>query len=364
MERLNWHLADELSRVADVQVIAPKGSKALRPPRVDMIEVPLKPLGTFLIAATLSAVRAVRTWRPDIVLAGSGLTAFPVWIAACFGDARTAAYVHGLDLAVDHPLYRLFWRPALRRMQCVIANSRASADRARQLGIKESAIALVHPGVDYAATVPSQAQVEAFRHKAGLEGQRILLSVGRLSARKGLCQFVTHALPAIVERHPSSVLLVVGDAPHDALRAKAQPPEAIRAAARAAGVESNVQFMGVVTDPQCLATIYRCADVHVFPVRELPGDPEGFGMVSVEAASFGLPTVAFATGGVGDAVRDGVSGRLVRPGDYEAFAERVSELLAESVEIRTTAREFASEFAWPAFGRKVIEALVLSQGAE
>src|SRR3546814_12930756 len=66
--------------------------------------------------------------------------------------------------------------------------------------------------------------------------------------------------------------------------------------------------------------VYKAASAHIFPVREIPGDPEGFGMVAVEAAAHGVPTIAFATGGIVDAVAEGESGRLIRPGDYGAFA--------------------------------------------
>lgn len=44
--------------------------------------------------------------------------------------------------------------------------------------------------------------------------------------------------------------------------------------------------------------------------------PENFGMVAIEAAAHGLPTVAFATGGIVDAVKDGVSGYLVESNNY------------------------------------------------
>ena len=44
MERLNWHIADELSRYAQVQLIGPEGSSALRPTAVQVTEVPLRPL--------------------------------------------------------------------------------------------------------------------------------------------------------------------------------------------------------------------------------------------------------------------------------------------------------------------------------
>ena len=57
MERLNWHIADELSRRAQVQVIGPRGAAALKPANVELNEVPLRPLPRFLSASAWRALR-------------------------------------------------------------------------------------------------------------------------------------------------------------------------------------------------------------------------------------------------------------------------------------------------------------------
>src|SRR5690606_16356516 len=75
MERLNWHIARELSAWSDVRIIGPEGSANLAPPGVSVDEVPLRPMWKFLIRALIVARRIARQWRPDFVLAGSGLTA-------------------------------------------------------------------------------------------------------------------------------------------------------------------------------------------------------------------------------------------------------------------------------------------------
>jgi len=371
MERLNWHMADELSRHAEVRIVGPAGSAAVAPATVAVDEVPLKPLWKFLVHAQWRALRVARAWRPNVVLAGSGLTALAVWLAARASGARAAVYVHGLDLAVGHPVYRCLWRPALCHMDHVIANSRPTAALAQGIGVEPGRIGIVCPGVDlpanamtpaYNAAEPhapthvragdGEAGVMGFRQRHRLGSHPLLLSVGRLSTRKGLREFVTHALPRIVAVWPDTVLLIVGDEPKQALHAEAQTPESILVAAKAVGVDGHLWFLGVITDYAELGAIYRTSDVHVFPVRHIPGDPEGFGMVAVEAAAHGLPTVAFAVGGVPDAVAPGASGWLAAPGDYEAFAGHVIEALASGASTVTaeTCRRFAERFAWPLFG--------------
>ena len=346
MERLNWHLADELTHAYEVTVIGPDGAAAQVPAGVTAIEVPLRPLWRFLLLAGWRALRAARRSRPDVVLAGSGLTAPLAWLAARLSGARCAAYVHGLDLVVPHAVYRALWLPALRRMDRVIANSRATAALAGRAGVPRERIGIVHPGVDLPQ--PDPPARARFRARHGLGDAAVLLSVGRLTARKGLREFVAEVLPQIVARRPDVQLLIIGGVPAQALFAEAQTPDSIRAAAAQAGVGGHVRFLGNLPDAD-LADAYFAADILVFPIRELPGDIEGFGMVAVEAAAHGLPTVAYATGGVVDAVADGESGALLAPGDADGFAAAVLRLLAQPMPPGRV-QGFAGRFAWPCFG--------------
>ncbi len=329
MERLNWHIADELSRHADVRVIGPTGSAVQRPEQVAITEVPLRPLWRFLLASGWQAWRIARAWQPHIVLAGSGLTAPAALIAARAVNARACAYLHGLDAAVQHPVYRALWHPAIRRMHTIIANSQHTAKLAQAVGVTAQQIQIVHPGVQMPDAPQPTAALQAFRQCHGLGDARILLSVGRLTERKGLREFVQHALPTIVQAAPDTLLTIVGDAPTDSLLAGVQTRASIQAMADAAGIGQHLRFIGVITNPTELACAYESATLHAFPVRSLPGDPEGFGMVAIEAAAHGVPTVAFATGGIVDAVAEGQSGCLVAPGDYPALAEATLRVLAD-----------------------------------
>lgn len=358
MERLNWHIADELSRHAQVQLIGPSGSAVQRPAAVPVTEVPLRPLPRFLLASARQAVVVARQFKPHVVLAGSGLTAPAAWLAARASGARAHVYLHGLDAAVQHPAYRAVWHPAIRRMDGVIANSQPTAELARNLGVAAEKIRIVHPGVTLPTAPQSPAALQDFRQRHQLGNKRLLLSVGRLTTRKGLREFVQHALPAIVQAAPDTLLAVVGDAPADSLHASVQTRASIQAVADAAGIGQHLRFLGVITDPQELACAYESATLHIFPVRHLPGDPEGFGMVAIEAAAHGLPTVAFATGGIVDAVTEGESGHLVAPGDYPSLAQAALQMLADGPGAwQTRASAFAAQFAWPTLGKRMLEAL-------
>lgn len=361
MERLNWHMAEQLSRHADVEVIGPTGASALAPSHVHVHEVPLKPLWRFLLAVQVVSLWHALRWRPNIILAGSGLTALSVRLAAWITGARAVAYVHGLDIVAPHWVYRRLWLPALVRMDRVIANSRATATLAQGAGVDPSRIGVVHPGVDLGISQCGPTLVEKFRDRYQLHDRVVLLSIGRLSGRKGLREFVAMCLPEIVMRYPSTILLIAGAEPGQALNASSQSPESILAVAQEQGVSDNVRFIGAIDDAEAAAA-FKVANVYVFPVRELPNDPEGFGMVAIEAAAHGLPTVAFAAGGVADAVADGKSGWLITPGDYPAMSQAIIKVIESAPALQSSAQIFARNFSWPLFGQRVMDELICREG--
>ena len=360
MERLNRHLAEQLAARGEVTVVGPAGIAAHAPDGVRVIEAGRGALWRFLSGALWQGLRSARRFSPDVVLAGSGLTAPMAWLAARASGARAAVYLHGLDVTVGHPLYRLVWHPFLRRMDRVVVNSSATCGLAEGIGIAPERIRIIPPGVALPEPIDETERLHLrrmCRQRHGIGEGPVLLSVGRLTSRKGLLEFVRDVLPLIADKWPHVQLVIVGDPPDDALAARAQTPRQIREAAHRAGVEDRLHFLGRIDDEE-LESVYLMADIHVFPVQEIPGDPEGFGMVAIEAAAHGLPTVAYAAGGVVDAVADGVSGRLVPPGDSAGFADRVIELLQRPLPIEPMLA-FAAGFSWPAFGDRLAAALGL-----
>lgn len=350
MERLNWHLADELSKYADVRVVAPRGASVNSPKAVRVEEVPLRPLWLFLTMITLRGWVQARGWRPGSIVAGSGLTALPAWLIARLIGVRSVVYLHGLDVEVQHPIYRMLWYPILRRMDLAIANSHATARAAHSIGIKNDRMVVIHPGVELPPDDRDLQALDALRVELDVTNRPVLISVGRLSARKGLREFVSEALPQIASEHPNVVLLIVGEEPRDALKAPYQTRKSILEAAGRSGVKHCVKFLGSVTEYERLSQLYRLANVHVFPVREISGDPEGFGMVAVEAAAHGVPTVAFRTGGVPDAVADGVTGKLIDVGNYGEFAQAVASEIARGEIAGEACVRFGARFSWGRFG--------------
>ena len=354
MERLNQHLLQELERTYEVHLVGPAGAKdyVLHPERARTC--PPRPVSAFLACAAVQGMRLGRQERPGLVIAGSGVNAPPAWLAAKASGARWMVYLHGLDLVASHLAYQRVFLPVIRRADAWLVNSHATARLADAAGLDGARVHLLHPGVEIPGTPACADQIRAWRDSRGFGERPLLLSVGRLTKRKGLREFVIHALPAILAAHPDTVLGVVGEEPHAALSAATVGVEMLREAARANGTDPSLRILGRLSDTQ-LGLAYRAATALVFPVLDTPDDIEGFGMVAIEAAAHGLPTVAFAVGGVPDAIAEGVSGYLIGPGDYASMASRLIALVSHGPGAgdRGHCMAFASRFAWPQFGTRL-----------
>lgn len=359
MERLNWHLADGLASYSRVHIIGPHVAQSEMPHCERLLGAPLKPLWLFMLLSLIRSVFHAILFKPDVVIAGSGLTAPLVLIASRISGAKSIAYIHGLDLTVKSRIYQTAWIPLIKKMDRIIVNSTPTSSIVKDKGYPKDRIFLVHPGTQIPAEFKTDAELLQFKQKYELQDACILLSVGRLVERKGLREFVSLILPAIVKAVPQAKLAIIGEEPLNSLATTIQSIESIHEAAQNAGMENNVIFLGRV-DENTLVTAYQAASVHVFPVKESKTDPEGFGMVAVEAAANGLPTVAFEVGGIIDAVKHNVSGYMVKANEFTNFATATIEAIENQKQLRASTIAFSKEFSWEKFAKKIKHTLTFS----
>lgn len=178
----------------------------------------------------------------------------------------------------------------------------------------------VMPGIESRSSVVCNGLALAEREPPPIPTKPpLLICVGRLTEAKGF-DLAVAALPRIRARHPGARLLIVGDGPaRDAL--------GLEAARR--GVADAVELPGWVAPSRVPATLER-ATVVIVPSR----GPEAFGLVALQAGQAGRPVVAARRGGLQEVVRDGITGTLFEPGDSEALASAVIELLDDPDRLR------------------------------
>ncbi len=265
------------------------------------------------------------------------------WLAsACrLLGLRTVIYVHGEEISTvdgyDPDRHRR--RACLHNADAVVTVSRFTQDMlVGMMGVLPAKITLIPNGVDLTRFAPRPRR-EDLMARYQLAGHRVLLTVGRLSARKGMDR-VIDSLPALLRDMPDLIYLLVGDG---SIRADLQ------ARAEALGVRHAVVFAGAVSGGE-LADHYALADVFIMANRTMPdGDTEGFGIVFLEANACGIPVIAGSAGGSVDAVTDGVNGLLVDGANPHSIVAGVTRLFADSdlrARLRTQGLAAAARSGW------------------
>lgn len=358
MERLNYHIYLELEKKFLVSIAGPVGCQNFLSLQTPFTAFPPRPVSLFLLSSFYLTYRLAVKEKPDLIIAGSGVTAIAALVAGRRIGAKVMTFIHGLDILFPQPIYQALFLPAIRSCDNILVNSCHTANLAHQKKIDTHKIKILNPGV----SLPNEAELTVnpieFKKSFSIDRNRILLlSVGRLTKRKGLPEFIQYCLPKIVREFPDTLFIIIGAEATDALSKQSNETTKIQQAIYETTLENHVILLGQVSERE-LTNAYIASDLLIFPVLDIPGDVEGFGMVAIEAAAHGLPTAAFAVGGVIDAVDHGKSGWLVNYGDYKLLSQTIINYLknintGKNSVTKSTCQNFAKYFAWDKFGERL-----------
>jgi len=206
---------------------------------------------------------------------------------------------------------------ALRRARTVFTISRFTRQVLIDQGVDSERIVLVPPCADPTKCDPSK--VKEPLCAARLAGKRILLTVGRLTRRKGQ-DMVLQALPSLLQDHADLHYVMVG---------QGEDESRLRAMSAELGIEDRVTMVTDASEEES-AWFYKNCEVFVSPNRTLAnGDTEGFGIVFLEAGFWGKPVIGGNAGGVPDAIEDKVTGLLVDGSEAADIARAIRVLLED-----------------------------------
>ncbi|MBI2814374.1 MAG: glycosyltransferase family 4 protein [Opitutae bacterium] len=169
-----------------------------------------------------------------------------------------------------------------------------------------------------------------------------ILMVSRLAASdpyKGVDTMI-EAMPRILRQYPSAQLRIAGGGDDQPRLAEI---------AGSLGLAGAVQFAGTIDD-NALKHEYSACDIFALPSRK-----EGFGLVYLEAMSYGKPCLAARAGGAPEVVNSTV-GALVEYGNTDQIAVAVADLVRHPRDQSAMLRR-AQEFAFPEFKRRLAAAL-------
>ncbi len=150
-----------------------------------------------------------------------------------------------------------------------------------------------------------------FRRKYARDNEKIVMCAGRLVYEKGF-QYLIDAAPKILNNYHDVKFIIAG---------KGGMMDELKAKANYLGISDKVYFTGQLC-PQDLYTMYKCADVAVFPSTYEP-----FGIVAIEGMYAGTPIVVSDVGGLNEIVEHGVTGMKSYAGNANSLADSILSLL-------------------------------------
>jgi 1,4-alpha-glucan branching enzyme len=148
---------------------------------------------------------------------------------------------------------------------------------------------------------------------------KTMLFSGRLEYSKGVVPLM-HVFSSLVASHPDARLVVAGDGPMK---------KDMELLAQNLGIAGNVEFLGWVTKDQIVKASKR-SSILVLPTLRI----EGFPMSIIEAMAEGLVVVASDIGGSKDAIINGSTGYLVKPGDKAVLLQVLTELVTNTAKLQ------------------------------
>lgn len=262
--------------------------------------------GRFFRSTRAEWRRAVREIQPDVIVCGATLAAG--WLMGQIPrPIPFINYLHGEELGSGEGGSR-FVRPylfekqlqAIRKADLNISVSRYTADKAAELaGIQRERITLLPNFVDVNRFSPA-CDREELRRQLGWSGKRIILTLARLTPRKGIDQAV-RALAELRRQGKLSANWM------HVIAGRGDQEEELRVLVEGLGVKDSTRFDGFIEQGR-VPDYYGAADIFLQPNRDLSGDTEGFGVVFLEANACGTPVIGGIAGGTADAIREGVTG--------------------------------------------------------
>ena len=288
-------------------------------------------------------VQRLQAFRPDVVNLHfpRGQTLYFVALRPLL-RYRLVLSLHGSDVLDPPPTMAAVLPFFLRAADRVTVVSDALRTQvAAMADLSEEQLRLVRNGIDTAFWTPPEERDAPARE----EGR--IVAAGRCVPVKGY-DVLLRALAQLAPHY--------GVDAHLSLLGDGEERAALEALARTLGVADRVTFCGQC-DAETVRAHYRRGSVFA-----LSSHSEGLPLALLEAMACGLAPVATDVGGVREVVAPG-TGRLVPPGDSDALAEALADLMTDAQAwqrvagaARTRARDFALDAATARFGRVIADA--------
>jgi glycosyltransferase involved in cell wall biosynthesis len=279
------------------------------------------------LQATWALSRAVSRIPADIIQVGKPqpMNGIAGWVGRIF--RKRVLFVDCDDLEASNNRFSGGWQRRVvgifeRRLpqsaDHVTTHTHVLEKQLRALGIPAGRITYLPHGIDperFAETQPEQ--VEALKDRFGLQGKQVIVYVGSMSLGSHAVDLLLEAFARTRLSHPNTRLVLVGGG---------QDYELIRQKTAESRLEQAVIFCGRVPSAGT-PLYYRMGDVSIDPIPDNASGRASLSLKMIESWACGVPLVTVDVGDRKEMLGDPPAGLLVAPGDPDALAAGMLQIL-------------------------------------
>ena len=217
--------------------------------------------------------------------------------------------VHGNEIIVKNLNHHKRILNTLKNVDKIVSNSKYTKKLIQKISSDLDNIETIYPGVtDFENIEEEELKL--------IDGQPTLLTLARLEKRKGH-QNVLYAISKLIFQFPNIRYIIAGDG---------EEKNNLKSLVKTLGISKNVIFIGSVSESQ-KKYILNKTDLMIMPTIDETNklSIEGFGIAYIEAALFGIPSIASNTGGTKEAVIHNETGIVLN--DINELEENIRELI-------------------------------------
>lgn len=343
-EKLNYELSQRLKEQINLKLIANKRGKYS----------PIFYIGSFF--------KVLFGKRVDVIFLSDALLSPLIPAFKIFKRKPIVVKVHGLDITFSNKLYQFFIPKFVNMANRIICISRATKEECVKRGVNQDKCTVIPIGINPGKihqdrTKENLKREVAEKLKINFDNKKIILSVGALVERKGVYWFIKNVIYRMLKIRKNFIYLIVGGEIYRGKIKNITYKGKIEDIIEKESLKNYIIILGKISN-NMLDLLYNISDIFVMPNIPVEGDMEGFGIVAIEAASYGLPVVASGLEGIKDAVQNNKNGFLINPGDSSEFIKVIDKLLKKGEkrkEFGEKARRFTLEiYDWDKIIQKYI----------
>ena len=251
-------------------------------------------------------------------------------------DKKKYCLIHGKE--INHPKGSSLNNrvvKVLNGVEKVIANSEYTKNLAIDSGVKKGKIVVINPGVDPVNEL-NKKSLEKVESLLKVKSPR-LITVSRFDKRKNH-EKVIMALRNLKQKYPDIVYICIGYGDEE---------DNLKKLVKELDLNLQVMFFKDISDDLKNALIAK-SNIFVMPSIIHKKSVEGFGIVYLEAAQYGIPSLGGKDGGASDAIDHNKTGLICDGNNLEDIYSSLDSMIENKkyIEFGKNAKEYVSKFEW------------------